>query len=135
MTPFDRERPPWEAVLVTGLEGGQAAYVLKVHHSLADGVGLTQILGLLHSPVREHIPDKPDYPVLRREAPSRLTLTTSRAAGLVRGLPSSVFGALPAASSPGRCRPWRTDRRSWRRRCARPSRPPCTGRGCCAGGA
>jgi diacylglycerol O-acyltransferase len=92
MTPFDRERAPWEAVLVTGLEGGQAAYVLKVHHSLADGVGLTQILGLLHSPVREHVPDKPDYPALHPEAPSRLALTSSRAAGLVRGLPSTVLG-------------------------------------------
>jgi diacylglycerol O-acyltransferase / wax synthase len=98
MTPVDRERPPWEAVLVTGLEGGQAAYVLKVHHSLADGLGLMQILGLLHSPVREHIPGKPDYPVLPREGPSRLSLTASRAVGLVRGLPSSVFGAAGSAA-------------------------------------
>ncbi|MCD2195749.1 WS/DGAT domain-containing protein [Actinomycetospora endophytica] len=93
MSPVDRERAPWEAVLVTGLDGGRAAYVLKVHHSLADGVGLMQILGLLHSPVREHVADKPDYPVLPPEAPSRLGLTTRRLGGLVRALPSTALGA------------------------------------------
>lgn len=92
MTPFDRERAPWEAVLVTGLEGDRAGYVLKVHHSLADGIGLRQILGLVHSPVREHDPDKPDYPVLPRESPSRFGLTVSRAAGALGALPSTVLG-------------------------------------------
>jgi WS/DGAT/MGAT family acyltransferase len=47
--PFDRSRPPWEAVLVGGLEGGRAAYVLKVHHSITDGQGLVQLLDLGHS--------------------------------------------------------------------------------------
>jgi WS/DGAT/MGAT family acyltransferase len=47
--PFDRGRPPWEAVLVTGLEGGKAAYLLKMHHSLTDGLGLIQLLELVHS--------------------------------------------------------------------------------------
>jgi diacylglycerol O-acyltransferase / wax synthase len=98
MSPVDRERAPWEAMLVSGLEGGRAAYVLKVHHSLADGVGLTQILGLLHSPVREHVPDKPDYPVLRPIAPSRFALTAARLVGAVRGLPSSALGAATATA-------------------------------------
>lgn len=99
MTPVDRERAPWEAVLVTGLEGGQAAYVLKVHHSLADGVGLTQILRLLHSSVREHVADKPDYPVLPSEPPSRSALTASRIGGVLRGLPSTVLGGASAAGT------------------------------------
>jgi len=33
MSPFDRARPPWEAVLYEGLPDGRAAYVLKMHHS------------------------------------------------------------------------------------------------------
>jgi diacylglycerol O-acyltransferase len=47
--PFDRTRPPWEATLVTGLQDGKAAYLLKIHHSLTDGLGLIQLLELVHS--------------------------------------------------------------------------------------
>lgn len=47
--PLDRTRPPWEAVLVTGLEGGKAAYLFKAHHAFADGLALVQMLELLHS--------------------------------------------------------------------------------------
>jgi len=39
VTAFDPELPPWEAVLVGGLEGEGAALVLKVHHAVVDGVG------------------------------------------------------------------------------------------------
>lgn len=59
MTPFDRARPPWEALLVEGLPGGQAAYLLKLHHALSDGLGLTQLLSQIHSRQRAHQPDKP----------------------------------------------------------------------------
>ncbi|RZT87232.1 WS/DGAT/MGAT family acyltransferase [Pseudonocardia sediminis] len=59
MTPFDRERPPWEATLVEGLSGGRAAYLLKMHHVLTDGLGAIQLLSQLHSRRREHDPDKP----------------------------------------------------------------------------
>src|SRR5262249_27961372 len=49
MTPFDRTRPPWEALLVEGLPDGKAAYLLKLHHALTDGLGLKQLLSQLHS--------------------------------------------------------------------------------------
>lgn len=39
MTAFDPARPLWEFTLVGGLEGGQAALLMKVHHALTDGVG------------------------------------------------------------------------------------------------
>jgi diacylglycerol O-acyltransferase / wax synthase len=35
---LDRTRPLWELWLVTGLVGGQVGLVLKLHHSLADGL-------------------------------------------------------------------------------------------------
>lgn len=59
MAPFDAARPPWEAFLLEGLEGGRAAYVLKLHHSLTDGQGGIQLVTLLHSRRREPTPDKP----------------------------------------------------------------------------
>jgi WS/DGAT/MGAT family acyltransferase len=48
MAPFDRARPLWEAVLVEGLADGRAAYLLKLHHSIADGQGTVQMLDILH---------------------------------------------------------------------------------------
>ena len=59
MTPFDRARPPWEATLVEGLPDGKAAYLLKLHHVLTDGLGLTELLSQLHSRQRAHNPRKP----------------------------------------------------------------------------
>jgi len=40
---FDRARPLWELVIVEGLAEGRAGLVLKLHHSLSDGVGLVQM--------------------------------------------------------------------------------------------
>jgi WS/DGAT/MGAT family acyltransferase len=44
---LDRTRPLWELWLVTGLDQGRVGLVLKLHHSLADGLAAVQIAGLL----------------------------------------------------------------------------------------
>lgn len=43
MTGFDRSRPLWQFTLVEHLEGDRAALVMKLHHSLTDGVGAMQL--------------------------------------------------------------------------------------------
>ena len=52
---LDRDRPPWEAWLVEGLEGGRWALVFKVHHCMVDGIAgvglLTAVLDLVPDPV------------------------------------------------------------------------------------
>ncbi len=53
MRPLDRARPPWEALLIEGLEGDRAAYFLKSHHSVTDGMGSMQLMPLLFGRSRE----------------------------------------------------------------------------------
>jgi diacylglycerol O-acyltransferase / wax synthase len=61
-TPFDRFRPPWEALLVEGLPDGRAAYLLKLHHATTDGMGGVQLFSGLLNRHRETDPDKPQPP-------------------------------------------------------------------------
>ncbi len=42
-TPLRRDRPLWEIHLVDGMDEGSAIYV-RLHHALADGIALTQVL-------------------------------------------------------------------------------------------
>jgi len=42
--PVDFHRPPWEAHLIEGLEGGRFAFYVKVHHSLIDGYSAVRVL-------------------------------------------------------------------------------------------
>lgn len=37
--PFDRRRPLWQFTIVDGVEGGRAALVQKMHHTITDGEG------------------------------------------------------------------------------------------------
>ena len=40
---FDPARPPWTLTIVDGLAGGRAAFVLRFHHTITDGVGGIEI--------------------------------------------------------------------------------------------
>lgn len=52
-TPLDRERPLWENTWIDGLDGGRAAYLIKLHHSLVDGVGSAAILNAITQAERD----------------------------------------------------------------------------------
>ena len=97
MASFDRSRPPWRASLVEGLEDGRAAYVLKLHHSLTDGQGSVQLVGLLHSRKREPSPDKPLPDPPAPEHTSSLGVILEQAAGALRSAPGDAVRGLAAA--------------------------------------
>jgi diacylglycerol O-acyltransferase len=96
MTPFDRARSPWEAVLIEGLPDNGAALLLKLHHSTTDGMGGFQLFSKLHSKTREHDPDKPqpDAPPPEWVSPTDLLMEQ-----LTRDARSAPGGALKTAEA------------------------------------
>lgn len=115
--PLDRERPLWEALLVDGLAGGGAGYVVKTHHSVTDGIGAVQLMARLHSRSPEPDPERPEptAPAARQASPvglltdqvGRVALAAPRGA-LRRGLGAltrplgTATRAFDAARSVGR---------------------------------
>ena len=53
MAAFDPARPLWEVTLVEGIEGGEAALIIKLHHSLSDGVRGMRMLAIVADAQRE----------------------------------------------------------------------------------
>ncbi len=109
--PFDRDRPLWQALLVEGLAGGRAGYLVKSHHSVTDGLGAVQLITRLHSRTPEHDPRRPEPPVPGQAGASRLGLLTGQVAAAARSAPTEALrqgiglaGAL--------ARPWETAART-----------------------
>lgn len=84
--PFDRARPLWEARAIS-TRGGRSALLLKVHHSLTDGVGGLRLLdAVLATSRRTPSPDLDALPVPvagheERQASSRLGTVAGRLIG------------------------------------------------------
>jgi diacylglycerol O-acyltransferase / wax synthase len=101
--PLDRARPPWESVLVTGLEGGRAALLFKVHHSLADGLGLMQLLELAHSTTAKPSTGMPERATIGGPVVTPTQLLTSRVRRTIGAAPSrSLHKAREALRAAGR---------------------------------
>ncbi len=120
MTPFDRARPLWEAVLLDGLDDGGAVYLLKLHHSIADGQGTVQMFEILHGDVPEPgrakalpvpAPERTSGASLALDSvtslPGRLLRETvgiggRLTSGALRTRPRDVIGAIRYTESLGR---------------------------------
>ncbi|MCW3016730.1 MAG: wSD1, partial [Solirubrobacterales bacterium] len=100
--PFDRRRPPWQAVLVEGLPEGRAAYALKLHHATLDGMAGMQLLGGMHSRTRAPSGDKVLPALPRAGDASALGAVTRQAGRDVRGLVGALRGAPGRLTSAGR---------------------------------
>ena len=68
MSAFDHSRPLWKFTLVEGMEDGRAALVMKLHHSLTDGLGGIQLALLLFDTERRAAgcTTRADAPALER---------------------------------------------------------------------
>ena len=53
---LDRRRPLWEIWMVEGLEGSKTAFVMKIHHTLADGLASVQLFTRLMTTAGETSP-------------------------------------------------------------------------------
>jgi WS/DGAT/MGAT family acyltransferase len=121
MAGFDRARPLWEFVVLEGVEGGRSAMVQKIHHSLADGIGMMRISMSFLETERESQEDRgplPDAPPaehpqtlgrVRRgiayRTGRRLSAIGSvppRALGIARDPLGAARGALRSTSSAAR---------------------------------
>lgn len=95
MTAFDPARPLWEITVVEGLPDGRAAMILKVHHSLTDGIGGIQLAEHVVDLEREPA-DRGPLPALPTEGP-RATGTERVRAALVHDVATvgrAVVGGL-----------------------------------------
>ena len=101
MVAFDRGRPPWQAMLVEGLEGGRAAYVFKISHSVTDGLGGIQLLMAVHSRRREPTPDKPLADPPEPESTSPLGVLGGQLGRGLRALPGGTLRRLGRAMGTG----------------------------------
>ena len=74
MAGFDRERPLWELTFIEGLKRGRTAVVLKIHHSLTDGVGGIEMARLLLDlePEPGDLGPMPDAPAAEHLGPGAL---------------------------------------------------------------
>ena len=102
-TPFDRERPLWEATWIEGLAGGRSAYLFKMHHSMVDGVGASAITDAITQRAADEAPARIVRPPARRlPTPAAQLATLARdnlrsSLGLAR---RGVAGALSGLVRP-----------------------------------
>mgnify|MGYP001820759938 CR=1 FL=1 len=70
---LDRTKPLWELWIVEGLEDGGWAMVMKIHHSVVDGVAATDLLTvLLDGDAAEEHPRPGEWEPEREPSPLRL---------------------------------------------------------------
>lgn len=81
MDPFDRSRPLWMFWLVEGLEGGRAAMIQKMHHTITDGEGGVRLSEKFIDLSREVTPFEPPPIPDPQPAPDDLRSAVEEALG------------------------------------------------------
>lgn len=82
-SPFDPVRPPWTCTVVEGLDTGGAAFVLRFHHTITDGVGGVALARDLFDR-RPGAQTREPPPPVARVTPNALQRSTAAVRGLAR---------------------------------------------------
>lgn len=100
LTDFDRNRALWEAVLIEGLPDGEAAFALKLHHSIADGQATVMMALSLFELGPDPSPDDPPTPdVPRGEDVGMLDIARANIEDNVTRVRQSAESAIRAGGS------------------------------------
>ncbi len=99
-TAFDPARPLWEFTIVDGVAGGRAAFILKFHHAITDGVGGMQLAMELFDLSRDGAGTRPApaHPAAEHLGTPQLALDAlnyeaGRALSIARALPGLALRA------------------------------------------
>ena len=101
-TPLPRDRPLWDIHLIDGLVNGSAIYV-RLHHALADGIALTQVLLSLTDATAGEAGARPgDGEVRPPGVGGRIEAARRAAPEMTHGLrPARIAAAMTAAGRTG----------------------------------
>ena len=101
-TPLPRDRPLWDIHLIDGLTNGSAIYV-RLHHALADGIALTQVLLSLTDATADEPGDRSGSGEVRHHGAGDLIEAARRAAPeMTHALrPARIVAAMTAATRTG----------------------------------
>ncbi len=105
LTDFDHNRPLWEATLIEGLPDGHSAFLLKLHHSIADGQATVMIaltLFELSAEVNPTEQEPPPVPIGEDASWQEIFVANaqdnlSRTVGVFKGAVETGFGLLKGA--------------------------------------
>lgn len=100
--PFAPERPLWQAALVEGLPDGRAAYILKLHHAMADSQAIVALFDLIHSRVRAPTTGGFTLPAAPHDAPSAAAISARHALRATHELPATAARAAIGTVRAGR---------------------------------
>jgi diacylglycerol O-acyltransferase len=105
-TKLDRSRPMWEFALVNGLASGGQALVIKVHHSLCDGIGSLALIAQLFDRCPSTAPDegRAAHSTSAEESPSMPWLLARAAANTLRRSAHAVTTSVELLGSARRLR-------------------------------
>jgi len=81
---IDRHKPLWEAWFIEGLEGGRAAVLTKIHHSIIDGQTGSDVATILFDTVPDPPPDPEPPPYEPEQPPSNLEVMARSGLTLLR---------------------------------------------------
>ncbi len=132
MQGFDRDRPLWEMTVIEGLTDDRAAVIMKIHHSITDGVGAVKIGMVLFD--LERIPPGPTPPMPAAPPVHVLNRTERfldafgherrRQLGMARRFPERPRPGPRPVPPPTPSPPWMRSAPRWRRRPGCCDRPP-----------